>query len=285
MNIIHTIDAMRQSHRAWRHEQQRIALVPTMGNLHAGHLALVQRAKQAADRVVVSIFVNPLQFGPKEDFANYPRTLEVDAQKLQALQIDALFAPANKEIYPEGSMPATRVGIPGLSDELCGVSRPQLFYGVTTVVTKLLNIVAPDVVVFGEKDFQQLLIVKQMVHDLNFPIEVLSCATSRESDGLAMSSRNGYLTAEQRNIAPHLYATLCKIRDAICAGNHDYEALCVAATKELQTHGFDGVDYVSVRKKATLQTAVLPEKTSDLVILAAVFLGKTRLIDNLLVVE
>lgn len=279
MKIIPTIAELRNLQASWRLNKKCIALVPTMGNLHEGHLALVRQAQQHADHVVVSIFVNPLQFGPKEDFASYPRTADADVQKLQSLKVDVVFMPQLNEIYPGNAMPATCVGIPGISDDLCGITRPQMFYGVTTLLSKLFHIVQADIAVFGEKDFQQLVIVKQMVNDLNFPLQIISGKTVREPDGLAMSSRNSYLTPPQRQIAPQLYATLCKMRDYILAGNHDYDALANQAKQRLEACGFGPIDYIAVRDRQTLQN---PTAGSELIVLAAAFLGKTRLIDNVL---
>jgi pantoate--beta-alanine ligase len=275
--IIHHTSALRSLETTWRRAGERIAFVPTMGNLHDGHLALVKQAKQAADRVVVSIFVNPMQFGPTEDFARYPRTMETDASQLALLNVDAIFVPDINEIYPNGEMPLTRVIVPGLSDDLCGVTRPQLYYGVTTVVTKLFHIVQPDMAVFGEKDIQQVVIIRRMVQDLNFSIEILSGDIVREADGLAMSSRNQYLSIQERKTASTLYATLCAVRDQIKAGSADYEKLSETAIKNLLNEGFDKVDYLTVRDKKTLSA---PVEKNELVILAAAFLGKTRLIDN-----
>ena len=205
-----------------------------MGNLHDGHLALVQQAKQAADYVVVSIFVNPLQFAPHEDFNTYPRTPEQDIEKLKSRDVDILFLPNADEIYPQAKMPVSRVIVPGLSDELCGKTRPHFFYGVTTIVAKLFNIVQPHIAIFGEKDFQQLVIIRQMVTDLNFPITILSGPTIRESDCLALSSRNRYLNAQERANAPQLYATLSWIKEQIIYGQRDYEHLCKLAGQKLK---------------------------------------------------
>lgn len=278
MKIIQSIQTIRAALEPLRATQKKVALVTTMGNLHDGHLALVQQAKQAADYVVVSIFVNPLQFAPHEDFNTYPRTPEQDIAKLQSCDVDILFLPDADAIYPQGKMPISRVIVPGLSDELCGKTRPHFFYGVTTVVAKLFNIVQPDLAIYGEKDFQQLIIIRQMVNDLNFPITILSGATVREADGLAMSSRNRYLNAEERASAPQLYATLSWIKEQIMAGQRDYENLCQLAGRKLEAYGFR-IDYIEVRASLSLQ---LPnDQDKSLVVLAAAWLGKTRLIDNI----
>jgi pantoate--beta-alanine ligase len=199
----------------WRRKGERIAFVPTMGNLHAGHGTLVSRAAQLADHVIVSVFVNPLQFGPNEDFAAYPRTPEEDRQLLQALNVEVLFVPEVDDIYPRGQETTARVHVPGLEDILCGAFRPGHFMGVATVVTKLLNLVQPDVALFGEKDFQQLMVIRRAAIDLCMPVEIVGVQTAREADGLAMSSRNRYLLPEQRAVAPHIFAALERARQAI----------------------------------------------------------------------
>jgi len=270
------ITALRALLKPWRNNNEKIGLVTTMGNLHQGHLALVEKTQPLVDRVIVSIFVNPLQFGPNEDFAAYPRTLTSDIEKLQPYAIDAVFAPSTEEIYPHG-VPQTRVDIPSIAQELCGKSRPGHFYGVSTVLSKFFNIVQPDVVIYGEKDFQQLTLVRRMVQELNFPIEVLALPTQRENDGLASSSRNQYLSAEERQIAPKLYATLTDISAAITLGATNYADLCTKAAEQLNEQGFN-VDYLEIRDRETLLQPT--SKTSALVILVAAFLGKTRLIDN-----
>ena len=274
--ILTQITPLRELKQLWHANHEGIALVPTMGNLHAGHLALVTTAKQLAQRVVVSIFVNPLQFGPNEDFAAYPRTRQADIEKLTALDVDAIFIPEVTELFPQGQSLA-QVSVSGLSDSLCGKSRPGHFTGVATIVAKLFNIVQPHISVFGEKDFQQLTIIRQMVTDLNFPIQVIGQPTAREADGLAMSSRNQYLSAPERAIAPHLYATLRWIRSEIQGGNSAFVNLCAAASTQLAQHGFK-VDYIDIRTKAGLK--IPTPLDTDLIILAAAFLGKTRLIDN-----
>ncbi len=268
--------------RRWKAAGERVALVPTMGNLHAGHLELCRQAAIKADRVVVSIYVNPLQFGEGEDFERYPRTLEDDRLKLTGQDVSLLFTPDDRVIYPGGKQASTRVVVPDLSDILCGSSRPGHFVGVTTVVAKLLNIVQPDVILLGEKDFQQLYLIKRMVADLFMTPQVMGVATVREADGLAMSSRNAYLNAEQRRRAPALYRCLCQARERLQAGEGDIAGLEQWGSECLRAAGLR-VDYFSIRKAADLSPVSQPGK-DELVILAAAFLGDTRLIDNLRVV-
>ncbi|MBV8679413.1 MAG: pantoate--beta-alanine ligase [Aquitalea sp.] len=272
MEIIRSVAAM----RAWRRQAGKLAFVPTMGNLHEGHLALVEAAHQHADKVVVSIFVNRLQFGQGEDFDAYPRTFESDCAKLEAAGVDALFFPTEQELYPRVKQDFN-VEPPHVQNELCGAFRPGHFRGVATVVSKLFNIVQPDVACFGKKDFQQLHVIKAMVADLNVPVEILPVDTGRAADGLALSSRNGYLTAEERAEAPRLYRNLSAMRDALQAGDSDYATLEAQASADLQQAGWN-VDYVEVRQADTLEVAHAGEKR--LVVLAAARLGRTRLIDN-----
>jgi pantoate--beta-alanine ligase len=250
-----------------------------MGNLHDGHVSLVELAQSLAHRVVVSIYVNPTQFGPSEDFASYPRTLQADEAILQAHGTDLLFAPGVEEIYPFGPEGSVQVSLPGLGEDLCGASRPGHFDGVTGVVCRLLNIIAPDLVVFGEKDFQQLVILRRMVADLRMPIRVVAAPICREADGLAMSSRNSYLSDAERDLAPLLYHNLRKVADGIEAGVSDYETLARKARKELAEAGFQP-DYVEVRQAGDL-AAPNGSGDIDLVVLGAARLGKARLIDNL----
>ncbi len=278
MKIIEQIAELRVQVAGWQKDQQTIALVPTMGNLHSGHLALVEKARQLADQVVVSIFVNPLQFGPQEDFATYPRTESSDATQLRQLEVATLFLPKVSEMYPSDSL--ARVTVPILSEQLCGKSRPGHFEGVATVVTKLFHLVQPQFAIFGQKDFQQLTIIRQMVNDLNFPLEIIGLPTIRESDGLAMSSRNQYLSPEQRAIAPQIYQTLSRLKSQISMGGTDYNSLCHQAQQQLESRGFI-VDYITVRTQNTLALPTLNDH--NLVILVAAFLGKTRLIDNVMV--
>ncbi len=260
-----------------RKEGQSIAFVPTMGNLHQGHLDLVRKARTCCDVVVVSIFVNPLQFGPNEDLDAYPRTMAADKEKLFSEGTQVLYAPGVEDIYPEGMAAQTVVSVPDLGDTLCGSSRPGHFDGVTTVVSKLFNIVQPDVAVFGEKDFQQLSIVRKMVRDLCMPIEIVGVATTRDEDGLAKSSRNGYLTPEQRRVAPLLHQTLNSCREAIACGFDNFLQLESHARMQLLQAGFEP-DYFAVRDARTLRAVT--EDTEEIAILAAARLGKTRLIDN-----
>ncbi|MDO9169779.1 MAG: pantoate--beta-alanine ligase [Methylobacter sp.] len=275
MRIVNTIAELRDAVRVWRSAGQSIALVPTMGNLHSGHLALVDEAQKKADRVVVSIFVNPTQFGIGEDFETYPRTEAEDQQKLSTCGADLLFQPAVSAVYTSDAK--TVVSVSGLSEEYCGAFRPGHFDGVATVVCKLFNIVQPDVALFGLKDFQQLTVIRTMVKDLNIPVEIVGVATVREASGLAMSSRNGYLSAEEKTTAAKLYQTLCVVRDAILAGAQSFQEVERKAMLFLQESGFQP-DYFSVCRVSDLKKA--DEDDMELVLLAAVRLGKTRLIDN-----
>jgi pantoate--beta-alanine ligase len=256
---------------------KRIAFVPTMGNLHEGHLDLVRRARELCDVTVVSIFVNPLQFGANEDLDAYPRTLSADKEKLFAEGVDFLFAPGVDQIYPEGMEHHTKVRVPDLSETLCGGSRPGHFDGVTTVVNKLFNIVRPDVAVFGEKDFQQLSIIRKMVEDLYMPVEVVGVATARAEDGLALSSRNGYLKSDERDMAPLIHETLLRCREAIACGFDNFLQLESHARMQLLQAGFDP-DYFAIRDARTLRAVT--DETEEIAILAAARLGSTRLIDN-----
>lgn len=278
MLVVDSVADLRRATADWRRQQQGIAFVPTMGNLHQGHLELVSVARQHADRVVSSIFVNPLQFGVGEDFDSYPRTREADIEQLTEQQCDLLFLPEVADVYPHGMQQQTKVEVPGLSDILCGASRPGHFIGVTTVVCKLFNMVQPDIAVFGEKDLQQLLLIRRMVEDLCLPIEILGAPIVRESDGLAMSSRNSYLDAGQRQIATGLYQMLRQLSNLISNGQTDFIHLQQLAAERLQQQGFD-VDYVEIRNCHNLQPAQ-PEDT-ELAVLLAARLGKTRLIDNM----
>ena len=262
----------------WRRAGERIAFVPTMGNLHAGHLELVRAARRIADRVVASIFVNPLQFNDGDDLAAYPRTPEEDRTLLRADGVDALFMPDAAAIYPRGMEAATRIEVPGLSSILCGEFRPGHFSGVATVVAALFNLVRPDAAVFGEKDYQQLLVIRRLVEDLHFPIEIVGVATVREADGLAYSSRNRYLSPPERRQAPELYRVLCGVRDGILQGGRDYPGLAGSALRRLESAGFLP-EYLGVRRAGDL----LPAGPGDrsLRVLAAARLGKARLIDNI----
>lgn len=261
----------------WRRNGERIAFVPTMGNLHAGHGSLVGAACALADRVIVSVFVNPLQFGPNEDFAAYPRTPDEDRRLLESLQVDLLFVPEVEDIYPRGQETTARIHVPGLEDILCGAFRPGHFMGVATVVAKLLNIVQPDVALFGEKDYQQLMIIRRTATDLCMPVEIVGVPTTREHDGLAMSSRNRYLTAEQRTLAPKIFAELERARVAVESGIGDFAELERGGFDTLRQAGFRP-DYFSIRDAVTLDPPG-PE-SGDLVVLTAARIGRARLIDN-----
>ena len=260
----------------WRLAGKRIAFVPTMGNLHAGHLKLVSEARQKADRVVVSIFVNPTQFGAGEDFETYPRTEREDQEKLETVGADLLFLPPVPEMYAPDAK--TVVLVAGLSELHCGASRPGHFNGVATVVCKLFNLVQPDIALFGLKDFQQLAVIRAMVRDLSFPVEIFGVDTVRERSGLAMSSRNGYLSTEEIKVAPKLYESLCMARDAVLSGKQAYADIEVQAMLSLREAGFQP-DYFSICRSNDLKKADAEDK--DLVILAAAKLGRTRLIDNI----
>ena len=273
MQIIKTIDEL----RSWRKSVGKVAFVPTMGNLHAGHLALVREAKKHADTVVVSIFVNPLQFGQGEDFAAYPRTLQADAEKLEQAGVAVLFAPSDKELYPN-TVQAFNVEPSALQNELEGKFRPGHFRGVATVVLKLFNIVEPQIACFGKKDFQQLVVIQQMVAELNVNINIIPVDTGRADDGLALSSRNGYLTDNERQQAPQLYAVLCHMKDELQKGRRDFSQLEQQAVEKLNAQGWQ-TDYVEIRRRADLSHA-RPDD-NQLIILAAAKLGKPRLIDNL----
>jgi len=272
-----TVADLRAHVAPWRKAGKSIALVPTMGALHAGHLSLVTLAKSKADRVVVSIFVNPIQFGPREDFNTYPRDEAGDIEKLRAAGADLVFAPNTAEMYPAGF--STKVSIGDLTEDLCGANRPNHFDGVATVVTKLLLQCAPDMAIFGEKDYQQLLVIKHLVRDLNVPVEVLGGDIVREKDGLALSSRNAYLSPAERKTAPLLHQTISEVAAALARGE-GADAACVAGRFKLEAAGFR-VDYIAVRDPDTLKPLSGPVKHAR--VLAAAYLGKTRLIDNVTV--
>ena len=272
------LDELRSQLKSWRGSGQTLGLVPTMGNLHEGHLELVRQARQRADRCVVSIFVNPMQFGAGEDFGSYPRTYAEDRRKLLEVGADLLFAPGVEEVYPKGDREQTRVEVPGLSDILCGASRPGHFVGVATVVCKLFNMIQPDLAIFGEKDFQQLMVIRQMAADLCMPLEVIGVATLREADGLAMSSRNGYLNNEERTVANCLFLTLQKSAKAIQNGESNYLDLQKNAITDLEAAGFRP-DYFSILRAVDL--AIPVKSDHELVILGAAWLGRARLIDNM----
>ena len=280
MLIIETLPLLRQQIRRLRMEGKRVALVPTMGNLHDGHMKLVDEAKARADVVVVSIFVNPMQFDRPEDLARYPRTLQEDCEKLNKRKGDLVFAPSVKEIYPNGTETHTYVDVPGLSTMLEGASRPGHFRGVSTIVSKLFNLVQPDIACFGEKDFQQLALIRKMVADMGFDIEIVGVPIMRAKDGLALSSRNGYLTAEQRKIAPGLYKVLSSIADKLQAGERDLDEIIAIAGQELNEKGFRSDD-IQIRDADTLLE--ISENSKRAVILVAAWLGDARLIDNKIV--
>ena len=278
MIIVEAVSDLRRETAKLRQQGRRIAFVPTMGNLHAGHFKLVQVAREHADAVVASIYVNPLQFGPKEDFAAYPRTPREDKQALESVKTDLLFMPTDADIYPRGLDVMTKVEVPALGDILCGKFRPGHFRGVTTVVNRLFNLVQPDVAVFGKKDYQQLMLIKLMVSDLGLPIDIVGVDTVREADGLAMSSRNKYLDAVERKTAAKLYAGLCGLRDRLIKEGRVAAGIETDALRELETAGFRP-DYLSIRRATDLGEPGPQDKA--LVILAAAWLGRTRLIDNL----
>lgn len=271
---VRTVADLRAQLAEWRKTGERIALVPTMGALHLGHISLVELAKQMARRAVVSIFVNPIQFGPREDFHLYPRDEAGDLAKLAAAGADLVFTPEVKEMYPQGF--STRVNIGDLTEDLCGSARPNHFDGVATVVTKLLLQCAPDIAIFGEKDYQQLLVIKRLVRDLDIPVEIVGGAIVREKDGLALSSRNAYLSPAERKIAPVLYRTIAEVADDLANGRGADDA-AEAARFKLEAAGFR-VNYVAVRDPETLKPLHGPVRQAR--VLAAAFLGKTRLIDN-----
>jgi pantoate--beta-alanine ligase len=281
MERVYTVAAVRGVVGDWRSEGAGVALVPTMGNLHRGHLRLVERARELADRTVVTIFVNPLQFGAGEDFDAYPRTLEADERLLADAGADLVYAPGGGQMYRRPPEEQTQVEVPGVSDILCGASRPGHFSGVATVVCKLLNQVNPDVAVFGMKDFQQLLVIRRMVDDLDIPVDIVGYPVVRDTDGLALSSRNGYLTPRERAVAPELVASLEAIEKAILDGRRDYPRLEQEAGERLARAGFRA-DYVSVRRAGDLQRPEIDDR--ELVVLAAAYLGKARLIDNIMLV-
>ena len=278
MNTVKTVRELRAAVAHARKAGKRIGFVPTMGNLHSGHASLVSKAVQQADFVVASIFVNPLQFGAGEDLDKYPRTLAADQEKLLQAGCNLLFAPTVEEMYPGGMTGQTRVSVPQLSEGLCGASRPGHFEGVATVVSKLFNMVQPDMAVFGQKDYQQLAVIRAMVHDLNMPIQIIGEPTVRADDGLALSSRNGFLSEEQRAIAPVLYRSLNQIAAAIKSGDHDFARLRAEQVQQIEAAGLR-LDYLEVRQGVHLRAATVEDR--DIVILVAAFLGTTRLIDNL----
>ncbi|SFU18493.1 pantoate--beta-alanine ligase [Pseudomonas marincola] len=280
MNTVKTVNELRAAIAQARAQGKTIGFVPTMGNLHAGHIALVERAAQNADFVVASIFVNPLQFGPSEDLDKYPRTLRDDQQKLVDAGCHLLFHPGVEDMYPHGMDSQTRVSVSGVTEGLCGASRPGHFEGVATVVSKLLNMVQPDIAVFGQKDYQQLAVIRMLVRDLNMPVEIIGAPTVRAADGLALSSRNGFLSDQQRAAAPALYRSLQQIAEALKAGENNFAALIQTAQQAHLQAGFRP-DYLEIREAYSLRPATAEDR--HLVILLAAFAGTTRLIDNLVV--
>lgn len=277
MQTFAEIAALREQIKQYKRDGRKVAFVPTMGNLHEGHLTLVRKAREHADIVVVSIFVNPMQFDRADDLNNYPRTLEDDLAKLTAENVELVFTPTPEIIYPDGVEAQSSVDVPGLSTILEGASRPGHFRGVSTVVTKLFNIVQPDVACFGEKDFQQLAVIRKMTEDLAMDIEIIGVATVREMDGLAMSSRNGLLTIDERQRAPVLARTMRWISSAMRGGRNDYESVIEDASDQLRAAGLQP-DEIFIRDARTLQA--ITEESTQAVILMSAFLGKARLIDN-----
>ncbi len=278
MKTFHTIDGLRQALWGERRQGRRIGFVPTMGNLHDAHIELVRQAREQADVVVCSIFVNALQFGLNEDWETYPRTFEQDSEKLRLGGCDYLFHPTDKEMYPNGLDSQTRVICPAMTDVLCGASRPGHFEGVTTVVTKLFNIVQPDVAVFGAKDYQQLAVIRRMAEDLCMGVEILSAPVHREPDGLAMSSRNSYISAGERPRANQLYKALQWIAEQLAQGERDFSQLEGRAGKQIEEAGFK-VDYIAICNSKTLEPAALDD--SEVTVLGAIYTQRARLIDNL----
>ena len=280
MQRVSSVEQLRQSVAAWRAAGDRIALVPTMGNLHDGHMALFRQAYKHAKRLIVSTFVNPMQFGPSEDYERYPRTPDADSEILRRSGCDILFAPDVNEVYPRGLAFATRVQVPGFSEILDGEFRPGHFEGVASVVMRLFSIVQPNVAIFGEKDYQQLLVIRRMAADLFLPVEIVGSPTVRAPDGLALSSRNIYLSEDERAVAPKLYEELRRVAVAIDTDDEsakDLQALETEARRNLRAFGFK-VEYFTIRSANTLLTPSLSE--SELVILVAARLGRARLIDN-----
>jgi pantoate--beta-alanine ligase len=278
--VIGNSDALRETLDEWRHNGDHIALVPTMGNLHDGHLSLVSLAREHAERVVVSIFVNPTQFAEGEDFDQYPRTIERDTRRLKKLQVDVVFAPDIETMYPFGIDNATSVTVPVLTADFCGAFRPGHFDGVTSVVSRLFSIVQPDVAIFGQKDYQQQLVIRRLVEDLRLPVQIVSGPTIREADGLALSSRNQYLSEDERALAPTLYSVLEGVGKNLEDGKRDYAALEQTALDALTDAGFDP-EYIGIRRAENLGP---PDRDDDeIVVLAAARLGTARLIDNIIV--
>lgn len=277
MRTVHSLKELRAILRGYRQQGKTVGLVPTMGNLHEGHISLVRKAAEAADIVVTSIFVNPMQFGANEDLDTYPRTLIEDQDKLGAAGNTLVFAPSAEEVYPDGLSRHTRIVVPEVSEGHCGASRPGHFEGVATVVSLLFNMIQPDLAVFGEKDFQQLAVIRKMTRDLMMPVEVIGAPTVREKDGLAKSSRNAYLSEEERKIAPVIFRALEATAAKVAAGHNDFQVLAQEAGGILREAGLH-LDYFNIANSRTLKPAT-PED-SDITLLVAAFLGTTRLIDN-----
>ena len=277
MKTVESIAELRRLRKQWHQEGKTVGFVPTMGNLHAGHLKLITAARQSCDIVVASIFVNPLQFGQNEDLDTYPRTIKEDQAQLSACHTDVLFLPSVPEMYPRGLNEQTFVQVPGISDIICGSSRPGHFRGVATVVNKLFNMVQPDRAFFGQKDYQQLQVIRLMAQDLSIDIEIEGVPTERAEDGLALSSRNGYLSDVQRQIAPRLYQCMCQLAQDIERGSKPVPELIQQQINALTEAGFTP-DYIEVRRADTLEPAAGDDR--ELVILAAAWLGNVRLIDN-----
>jgi pantoate--beta-alanine ligase len=271
------IAAVRERVRGWQREGLKVAFVPTMGNLHAGHVSLIEAARRHGERFIASIFVNPMQFGPNEDFAHYPRTPRDDERMLAEAGCSLMFMPEVGEIYPHGAERATRVEVPGLSRILCGEFRPGHFEGVSSVVAKLFHIVEPDVAVFGAKDFQQLTVIRRMVDDLCMPVQIVAAPTVRDADGLAMSSRNQYLTPSERALAPQIFATLQAAAHRLRAGDAEFASIERAGFVALESAGLRP-EYFAVRQASDLSSPAPDAR--ELVVLAAVRLSKARLIDN-----
>ena len=280
MEVTQDKTALKEQLLEWRQHDEHVAIVPTMGNLHAGHASLVELAREHAERVVVTVFVNPTQFAEGEDFEDYPRTLERDKRRLQRVNTDMIFVPNVETLYPFGLQNATSVIVPGLTENFCGSFRPGHFDGVTTVVARLFALVQPDVAVFGQKDYQQQLVIRRMVDDLGLPINIITAPTVREEDGLAMSSRNAYLSDEERAMAPKIHEVLESAGEALQSGKRNFEELENVASEELSEAGFE-VEYIAIRR--ALDLSVPNRDCDELVLLVAVNLGKARLIDNIVV--
>ena len=280
MIVVNTKEELNEQLAEWRLEGDHVALVPTMGNLHAGHVSLVELARENAERVVVSIFVNPTQFGEDEDYEQYPRTLEKDTRRLKTISADLIFAPSEETIYPFGLENATAISVPRITENFCGKTRPGHFDGVTGVVSRLFGIIRPDVAVFGQKDYQQQLVIRHMALDLNLPIKIITGETVRDDDGLALSSRNQYLNDDERVIAPLLHKQLLTVGAKLQSGARNFEELEAESAGILSSAGFD-VEYFAIRRAQNLE---IPDRDCDeLVVLVAAQLGNARLIDNTVV--